>query len=37
MNFVGLAFMKTNLKAIKELGMMTNEGFKAQVKELLDL
>jgi hypothetical protein len=37
MNYVALTFVTTNLKTTKELGMMTDKGFKAQVRELLNL
>ncbi len=37
MNFVALTFVTTNLKATKELGVMTDGEFRAQVRELLNL
>jgi ribosomal protein L29 len=34
---MALAFVTTNFKAPKELRMMTDEEFRVQVRELLDL
>jgi hypothetical protein len=34
---MALAFVTTNFKATKELGMMMDEVFRIQVRELLDL